>query len=182
MKRKRFVLLDRDGTIIVEKNYLSDPNGVELIPHAAPALRKLKELGLGLIVISNQAGVGRGYFNLKTLEAIHQRLKKILKNEGVDLDGIYFCPHTPENDCSCRKPKIGLVEKAANEHNFDPKLCFVVGDKKVDIDLGKNIGTTTILVRTGYGKQVEKEVTPDYTVNNLLAAAEIIKNKLTSSS
>lgn len=173
---KRFILLDRDGTIIVEKKYLSDPNGVELIPSAATALKKLKSLGFGLIVIANQAGVGRGYFTLKTLDAIHERLKKLLKEEGVTLDGIYFCPHHPEDNCSCRKPKTGMVEKAIKKFKFDTKDCFVVGDKRVDIELGKNIGAKTILVKTGYGKEFEKEkdLNPDYVVDDLSGIVSIV--------
>lgn len=179
MKKKRYVLLDRDGTVIVEKNYLSNPKGVELIPNAAIALRKLKELGLGLIIVSNQSGIGRGYFSLKSLEAIHQRLRKVLEEQSVVLDGIYFCPHTPNNNCGCRKPKLGLIEKASRDHNFDPALSFVVGDNKGDIELGKNIGATTILVRTGYGKKIEKEkLNPDYIVDDLKDALSIIQSAI----
>lgn len=176
-KQKRFVLLDRDGTIIVEKNYLSNPDHIELLPGVAKALREFKKMGLGILVITNQSGVGRGYFNLITLNKIHKRLNKLLLEEGVVLDGIYFCPHLPEDNCLCRKPKTALVEKARKKHNFDPKLSFVVGDNRGDIELGKKIGATTILVRTGYGATVEKEktVNPDYKVDDLTGALDIIK-------
>lgn len=178
-KQKRFVLLDRDGTLIVEKNYLSDPHLIEFIPGALKTLKRLKEMGLGIVLITNQAGIGRGYFDLATLERIHKKLTGLLLKEGITLDDIYFCPHTPEDRCLCRKPNIGLVEKARDKHNFDPKLCFVVGDNKGDIELGKNIGAITILVRTGYGRQIEKEgISPDYVVDNLKAVLPIIKNEL----
>lgn len=176
MKTRRFVLLDRDGTILVHKNYLSHPADIELIHGAIDTLKKLKDLNLGLVIITNQSGVGRKYFDLATLEKIHQRLTNLLLKGGVILDDIFFCPHTPEDNCLCRKPKIGLVEKAMKKHNFDPKLSFVVGDNKSDIELGKNIGATTILVRTGYGKEVEKDVDVDYVVENLKEALSIIKN------
>lgn len=180
--KKRFVLLDRDGTVIIEKNYLSHPDKVELIPGVAKVLKQLKEMGLGLAIITNQSGVGRKYFDLETLEKIHRRLTDLLLKERVILDDIYFCPHTPEDNCLCRKPKVELVKKAAKKHNFDPKLCFVIGDNKGDIELGKNIGATTILVRTGYGRQIEKEkINPDYVVDNLEDVLPIIKNELAKS-
>lgn len=176
--KRRFVLLDRDGTIIVKKNYLSNPNHVELLPGVSTALKELQNLGLGLLIITNQSGIGRKYFDLATLEKIHQKLTYLLLKSGVVLDGIYFCPHIPEDNCLCRKPKKGLVEKARKEHDFNPKVCFVVGDNIGDIELGKNIGATTIFVRTGYGKQVEKEVNSDYVVNNLEAILPIIKHRV----
>lgn len=175
---KRFVILDRDGTIITERNYLSDHNQVELIPNAAIGLKKLRELGFGLLVVTNQAGIGRGYFNLDDLKLIHKRMIDLLAIEGVTLDGIYFCPHIPEDNCNCRKPKLDLIEKAAKEHNFDPKMSFVIGDKALDITLGQNMEAKTILVRTGYGAKVEKEniVKPDYVVDDLSEAANAISS------
>lgn len=177
MKKRRFVLLDRDGTIIVEKNYLSNPDHVELVPGAANALKELKNLGLGLVIITNQAGIGRKYFDLDALSKIHQKLTDLLLKNGVVLDDIYFCPHIPEDNCLCRKPKIELVEKARERHNFDPKLCFVVGDNTADIELGKNIGATTILVRTGYGEKITQEgsTKPNFVADDLLSAVAIIK-------
>lgn len=177
MKKRRFVLLDRDGTIIVEKNYLSNPDHVKLIPSALEALRKFKKLQLGLLIITNQSGVGRGYFSLRDLKLIHERMTDLLASEEIVLDGIYFCPHKPEDNCSCRKPKLGLVEEAAKKHSFDPKLSFVIGDKAIDIEMGKRLGATTFLVRTGYGKQAEKErINPDHVVDDLEAALPLIKN------
>lgn len=181
MKKRRFVLLDRDGTIILEKNYLSNPDHIELLPGALDALKELKKLGLGLVIITNQSGIGRKYFDLTTLSKIHQELTDLLLKKGVILDDIYFCPHTPDDNCLCRKPKIGLVEQARDKHNFDPKLCFVVGDKRADIELGKNIAAKTILVRTGYGRDTEKEgINPDYVVDNLAEILPIIKKELSN--
>lgn len=177
MNKKRFVLLDRDGTVILEKNYLSNPEHIEFLPGALDALKRLKRLGLGLLIITNQAGIGRKYFDLDALSKIHQKLISMLLENGVILDDIYFCPHTPEDNCLCRKPKIELVEKARKKHNFDPKLCFVIGDNKGDIELGKNIGATTILVRTGYGEKIAQEgsTKPNFVVDDLLSAVAIIK-------
>jgi phosphoheptose isomerase len=182
MTQRRFVVLDRDGTIIVERFYLSDPNMVELIPEAAKGLRNLSETGLGLIVITNQSGIGRGFFDEARLGLIHQRLRGLLESEGVYLSGIYSCLHTPEDDCQCRKPRPYLLELAAEELDFDPQECFIIGDKPCDIELGQQVGATTFLVRTGYGAQVAKEgtATPDYTVNGLTEAAEIVQHILTA--
>ncbi|MCP4599445.1 MAG: HAD-IIIA family hydrolase [Proteobacteria bacterium] len=173
---KRFVLLDRDGTINEERDYLSDANEVKLLPKAAVGLRRIQEIGLGLAVVTNQSGVGRGYFNLNDLENIHGRLSELLEAEGVELNGIYFCPHLPDDKCQCRKPRTGLIEQAAKELGFDPTGSFVIGDKVCDIDLGRGVGATTILVRTGYGAEQESDssMAPDYIVDDLAQAAEII--------
>lgn len=176
-KVKRFVLLDRDGTLIHERNYLSKPEQVELLPQTPDGLRILKGLGLGLVVVTNQSGLGRGYFNFSDLELVHGKLDSLLLAEGIELDGIFFCPHVPEDSCLCRKPKPGLVKKASKKHNFDPKLSFVIGDKPADIKLGQKIGAVTFLVRTGYGADFEKEgkLKPDFVVDDLKKAAEMIK-------
>jgi D-glycero-D-manno-heptose 1,7-bisphosphate phosphatase len=182
MTRQRFVVLDRDGTIIVEHHYLSDPCQVELISGVANGLRELSRLGLGLVVITNQSGVGRGFFNKVHVGLVHERMCQLLEAEGLHLDGIYFCPHKPEDDCPCRKPRPGLVEKAERDLGFDPQTAFVIGDKPCDIELGRQIGATTFLVRTGYGAQVAQEriITPDYIVDDIQEAAEIIKYLLVS--
>lgn len=181
MKQRRFVVLDRDGTIIVERNYLSDPNQVELIPGAARGLRKLGEMGFGLVVITNQSAVGRGFFDRARLDHIHRQLRGLLAKDAVYLDGIYFCPHRPEDGCPCRKPRPGLIELAAKELDFDPQASFVIGDKACDIELGQYIGATTFLVRTGYGAQVtaEGKVSPDYVVDDVTSAATVIERLIT---
>jgi D-glycero-D-manno-heptose 1,7-bisphosphate phosphatase len=167
--------------MILERNYLSDPRDVELIPGAAEGLRQLRKIGLGLLVVTNQSGVGRGYFDEAQLDIIHQRLRGLLRAEGVSLEGIYYCPHTPEDNCLCRKPRPQLVELAAAEHGFDPRLSFVVGDKPCDVELGRNVGATTILVQTGYGRQVaaDEQTNPDYLANDVRDAACIIAQLIT---
>ena len=182
MSNKRFVALDVDGIIIVELQYLSDPADVELISGAAAGLRQLSEMGLGLVAITNQSGVGRGYFDEERVHQIHQRISGLLEAEGVRLDGIYFCPHTPEDGCHCRKPKPGLLELAGKELDFDPGACFVIGDKACDIELGQRLGRTTFLVRTGYGAELANEgtVAPDHIVDGLREAAKVIQRLLES--
>lgn len=148
---RRVVVLDRDGTVIHERHYLSDPAQVELIPGVAPALRRLQQLGAGLVVLTNQSGVGRGMFTAQRVEAIHHRMCELLAAEGVRLDGVFYCPHTPEDGCACRKPATGLLERAARQLGFMPQESIVIGDKACDIELGRRVGAATVLVRTGYG-------------------------------
>ncbi len=177
MRPKRFVLLDRDGTIIKECHYLSDPQQVELLAGVAEGLRRMQELGLGAIAVTNQSGIGRGFFDEKRLREIHQRMLELLAIENVYLEDIYFCPHTPADSCSCRKPLPGLVEQAAEKYGFNPQDSFVIGDKPCDIELGQRVGAITFLVRTGYGAEVATSQTaaPDYVVDDLLEAARIIE-------
>jgi D-glycero-D-manno-heptose 1,7-bisphosphate phosphatase len=184
MTQRRFILLDRDGTINVERHYLSDPDQVELIPGVADGLRHLSEMGFGLLVVTNQSAIGRGYFDQSRLDLIHNRLIELLSREGVKLDGIYFCPHTPEDACQCRKPRTALVEAAARDLNFNPEDSFVIGDKPCDIELGQKVGATTILVRTGYGAQFPSNATllPDFVVEDMAQAADVIENLLASGS
>jgi HAD superfamily hydrolase (TIGR01662 family) len=162
---RRFVALDRDGTIIVERHYLSDPEQVALLPGAATGLRALR---------------ARGFFDQARLEAIHQRLGALLQAQGVRLDGLYVCPHRPDEGCACRKPGTGLLERAASELRFDPRSSFVIGDKACDVELGQRVGATTLLVRTGYGAQTLATLSsaPDYVADDLQHAAALIRATL----
>jgi len=177
MNQRRFVLLDRDGTIIEERCYLADPRQVEVIPGAVEGLRQLSQLGLGLAVVTNQSGVARGLLDLARLNSIHDRMRELLAAEGVRLDAIYSCLHAPQDDCACRKPRPGMVQAAASELSFEPREAFVIGDKACDIQLGQAVGATNLLVRTGYGAltAAEAATTPDYVVDNLQQAALTIE-------
>jgi len=172
---KRFVILDRDGTLIVERNYLSSPDGVELLAHAAVGLRRFKELGWGRLVVTNQSGIGRGYFTGETVDAIHSKMVALFARSGAEIDGIYVCPHAPEDDCNCRKPRTGLVLKAAADWGFTPSDCLFVGDKACDIDLGRALGGSTVLVLTGYGMEHWQTglARPDFVVRDLNEAVEV---------
>lgn len=182
---RRFVLLDRDGTINIERHYLSDPNQLSLLPGAAAGLRAMRDLGLGLVVVTNQSGIARGYFDEARLAAIHDRLHELLGAAGVELDGIYFCPHGPADNCPCRKPRAGMALAAARELDFRPEQAFMIGDKPCDIELGKCIGASTLLVQTGYGAESAKAadpcqpgIRPDYIVPDLKGAASVIRKLL----
>lgn len=174
MTERRFVLIDRDGTINVEKHYLSDPDQLQLIPGVGAAIRALKAAGLGVAVITNQSGIARGYFDHARLDQIHARLAALLEAEGTGVDGIYLCPHGPDDDCACRKPLPGMVEQAVAEHGFDPARAFMIGDKEVDVELGRAVGAETFLVRTGHGMKYVAGTKAHHVVDDLPAAARII--------
>ena len=137
----------------------------------------MRALGLGVIIITNQSGIGRKYFNESRLNTIHQELSNLLAFQNIYLDGIYYCPHIPEDHCTCRKPETGLLELAGDELNFNPTTTFVIGDKSSDIGLGHRMGATTFWVSTGYAFIPSHYIghPPDYSVNNLLEAANIIE-------
>lgn len=182
MTARRFVFLDRDGTIILKHDYQSDADLVELLPGAAAGLRRMRELGLGLVVVSNQSGVARGYFTAPSVEQVHQRLRELLAVEGVVLDAIYYCPHGPDDACACRKPAAGMIQRAQREQSADPGRSFVVGDNACDLDLARAVGARSILVRTGYGREIEAQGAPpaDAVADDLAAAAEQIGRWLDS--
>lgn len=171
---KRFVLIDRDGTLNVEKHYLSDPDQLELYPGAGAALRRLHDAGFGIAIVTNQSGIARGYFDLARLEQIHDRLRQLLAADGVVVDGIYLCPHGPDDDCDCRKPLPGMVSQAVAEHGFDPAQAVMIGDKEVDVDLGRAVGAATFLVRTGHGHNYVDATKADHVVDDLAAAVAVI--------
>ncbi len=173
------VFLDRDGTINKEVDYLDDPNRLYLIPGAAEAIRLLNDAGMRVIVVSNQAGVGRGYFSTATVEAIHQQLAKQLAIHGARLDAIYYCPHHPSDGCECRKPKTGMLLQASRKYGLDMRRAFIVGDKVSDLDAGRRVGCRTVLVLTGYGEQARETLNnsifqPDYISPDLSDAVKWI--------
>jgi D-glycero-D-manno-heptose 1,7-bisphosphate phosphatase len=174
---RRLAMIDRDGTITVERVYLSSPDQLELLEGAASGIRLLQELGLAAVVVTNQSGVGRGFFDQGTVDRVHERLSEMLAAEGASIDAYYVCPHHPEAACNCRKPAPELAQRAAKDFNADLAASFVIGDKPCDIDLGKAVGATTILVRTGYGAEFADslDLRPDYTADNLFEAACIIR-------
>jgi len=168
----RFALLDRDGTIIVEKNYLKSVDQLELLPNAAEGLRMLASQGFSLIVITNQSGIGRGLLTVAEVDAIHSELLRRLAAEGVNVAAIYYCPHAPEANCDCRKPRIALANQAATDlGGFDPSQSVVIGDKTSDIEFGRALGARTILVRTGYGREHEHAAKADAIADSLEQAA-----------
>ena len=150
--------MDRDGTLVREIGYLSDPDDLELLPGVAGALRAAHAAGAVVIVISNQSGIGRGLFSARRVHETMARLRELLRAEGVELDAIYFCPHRPEEGCVCRKPAPGLLERAAEDQQLSLRSSLMVGDKRLDAGTGQAAGALGALVRTGYGREEESAI------------------------
>ena len=165
------VFLDRDGTLMREVNYCADPKQVEIFPGVPEALLRLKAGGFKLIVVSNQAGIGRGYFTEEQYRAVEAEVARAIL--PAIFDGVYFCPDRPDRATVRRKPGPGMVLEAQRDHQIDLARSFFVGDKAIDIECGRNAGVRTILVKTGYGAN-EMHAAPDWTAKNLGAAADII--------
>ncbi len=152
------IFFDRDGTINVDADYLSDPDDLELIPGAVEAIRDANRLGVKAFVITNQSGVARGLYSEKDVRSVHHRMARLLAREGAHIDAYYYCPHHPEygkapyrKACDCRKPKTGMLMQARSEFGIDLASSFVVGDKCTDLQAGRAAGCSTVLVLTGYG-------------------------------
>jgi D-glycero-D-manno-heptose 1,7-bisphosphate phosphatase len=143
----RALFLDRDGTVIEECDYLSDPELVRLLPGVAEALAALASEGWKLIVVSNQSGVGRGLIAPHQMEAVQGRFLELMQSNGIPVTGSYFCMHTPEDRCRCRKPSPFLLERAAIEQSLDLGASFMIGDREGDILCGRNAGCSTIWLR-----------------------------------
>ena len=156
------VLLDRDGTIIEERGYLDRLDLIAPYAWSAEAIRLLTGAGFAVVVVTNQAGVARGYFDEDFVRQAHARLDELLCGEGAEVNGYYYCPHHPDGvveryrrACRCRKPGPGMAESAARDLGLDLSRSFVVGDKRLDIELAEGVGATGVLVRTGYGRHGE---------------------------
>ena len=176
---KRAVFLDRDGTIIVDRHYLSDPAQVELIPGAPAALRRLQDAGFLLIIVTNQSGIGRGYYTEADMHRVNERLVAELAPAGVRFERIYFSPEAPEQPSRGRKPSPAFLFEARDEFGVDLSQSYMVGDKSLDVECGRNAGVkASILVRTGHGRDTEHlhkgQLTSAIIVDALPAAAEWI--------
>jgi len=184
--KNKAVFLDRDGTINVEVGYLSNPEDLELIPGAARAVARLNDAGFVVVVVTNQAGVARGYFTEEDVIAVNRRMVEVLQQEGARIDGIYYCPHHPEfggetyrKDCECRKPNTGMVKRAIADLDIDVSRSYVVGDHMGDVLLGINSGARSIHVLTGHGtdereKLIERGINTVYLARDLTDAVEHI--------
>lgn len=178
------VFVDRDGTINVDGPYLSDPDKFKMYPDVGKGIKELKDNGFKIIVITNQSGIARGYFTEKQLADIHAKMEKEFKKFNVELDGIYYCPHHPDDNCNCRKPKTGLLDKAIKDHDIIVEESYMIGDKIQDIEAGKKIGMKGILipVRDGKDETIYEEhrrgCRPDYVACDFEdAVGWVLKNK-----
>lgn len=181
----KIVYLDRDGTINVEKNYLIDPKDFEFINGSDKAIKLLKDNGYKVVVVTNQAGVARGYYSEEDVIKLHEYINKLLSKIGTSIDKFYYCPHHPvagigyyKRICPCRKPGTQMLEKAAKTYDIDVDNSYMIGDNMADMAAGNSFGVKTILVGTGYGKSVKERgaVKYDFYADNLLEAAEYIIN------
>jgi len=174
-KIKPAIFLDRDGVIIKEKNFLINPDEIKFYPGSIDALRSLGD-DYAKVVVSNQSGVSRGYFSENDVKTFNLSLDIALKEFDITIDGWYFCPHGPDDGCECRKPKTGLIVRAADDLGLDLKNSWMIGDKSSDIQAGSSAGLKTILVKTGYGGNEANavEVFPTFIADDLLAAVAYI--------
>lgn len=185
VNKRGAVFLDRDGVVNEEINYLSDPEQVYLILGASQAIRLLNRNGVPVIVVTNQSGVAMGYLSEKQLSGIHRTLSSMLAQENAHVDRFYYCPHHPiarldayRLDCECRKPRPGLLLRAARDFDLDLPQSYMIGDKVSDLVAGLNSGCRVILVQTGYGAQVwqtwSEDFAPDFVARDLLNAVRWI--------
>jgi D-glycero-D-manno-heptose 1,7-bisphosphate phosphatase len=166
---KQAVFLDRDGTVNEEVGYLRDVAKLKLIPGAGSAIRKLNEAGFLVVLVTNQAGVARGYFPESLIAEVHARLDELLHAEDARLDAVYYCPHHPTAGttaytrvCDCRKPGTGLIKQATRDLHIDVKHSYMVGDKWSDVELGQRAGTAAVLVKSGYAPDDPGNVRPPH--------------------
>ncbi len=176
------IFLDRDDTIIRDISYLDDPDAVEFLPHAIDGLQLMQKMGLRLVMVTNQSGIGRGLVSEDTVKAVHRQLEKMLAEQRIRLTAIYYCPHAPGQGCSCRKPETGLLEQAQADLGCSLEHSWMIGDKPSDIELGKRVGARTILIRSPVaGRTGEAELLePDFVVDDLAQAAERIRRTIAS--
>lgn len=190
-RRLTAVFLDRDGTLNEEVGYVNHIDRLRLYPWAAEAIRKLNRARIPVIVITNQSGVGRGYFSEELVHKVHQKIALELAASEARLDAFYYCPHHPDSDletyrkkCRCRKPLAGMVDEASKRFNIDVKSSYVVGDSTRDMEMGFKAGARTVLVMTGYGRGNYENQRgrwprqPDLIAENLLEAVEKILGEL----
>lgn len=188
MKRPA-LFIDRDGTISEEVGYINHPSRFRVFPYSAEAIRILNESGWLAILITNQAGVARGYFSEEVIQKVHDQLTRDLQNESARLDAIYYCAHHPSVgeppyrfDCDCRKPKTGLIQQAAKDFEIDLPVSWMAGDRYSDVELARNAGLRSAFVLSGYGRgEWEYQSStwqhqPDLVCENLLEAVKSIVN------
>lgn len=178
--KRRAVFLDRDGTVSREVGYLTDIDRLELLPGSAAAIGAINRSGLLAILATNQSGVARGLFPEQAVRNAHARLRQLLSRYGAWLDGVYYCPHHPQEGrppyrlrCLCRKPRPGMLHRAATEHRLDLEDCYMVGDSGRDVNLAHSVGATAVLVLTGYGRGAWRRQRPHFRPQPAFIAADL---------
>ena len=184
------VFLDRDGVLVDELDFLTDPDELRLLPGAADAVRALNQRGVPVVVITNQSAVARGLIDLAGLDAVHERLRAKLAEGGAHVDAIFFCPHHPtagdppwRTECDCRKPRPGLLERAARALGLDLARSYVIGDSLRDLEAGAAVGAHGILVATGKGRRELERLraaggAPPHTARDVRDAVQLVLREL----
>ena len=185
--RRRAIFMDRDGTVLDEVGYVNHVDRVRMLPNSPAAVRRANEAGFQVVVVTNQAGVARGYFPESLVTDVNDLLRALLAEQGARVDGIYYCPHHPtvgpdpyRKECDCRKPRPGMLLRAAEEMGIDLSTSYVVGDTVKDVEARHNVGATSVLLRTGYGRgELELHSAgwkrhPHHIADDLLAAVDWI--------
>lgn len=174
-KMKPAIFLDRDGTINREIGYLSEPEKFELLPNALAGLKKMQDMDYRLVIVTNQAGIGLGYFTKEDFYRVNKKMLTQISKAGITLDKIYFCPHSKADNCPCRKPEISLILRAKEDLNLDLSHSFFIGDNQIDIETGDRAGMKTILIQSDINPdQSNLAITPDFIAKDLLEAADFI--------
>ena len=175
----RAVFMDRDGTVSEEIGYLYEAGLYKPFSYAGPAIRRINDSGMKAVLITNQSGIGRGYFDEAMVHQVHDLLRLELARYGARLDAVYFCPHRPDDGCDCRKPQPGMLRRAEKDLNIDLAGSYVIGDKHVDVETGYAVGAKSILVLTGYGREErdshrDSDRQPHLVAENLKEAVDVI--------
>jgi D-glycero-D-manno-heptose 1,7-bisphosphate phosphatase len=179
-KPRQAVFLDRDGTVAEDVGYLNHLSRFQMYAYSAAAIRRLNEAKLPVVIVTNQAGVARGYFPEELVQQVHARMIAELAAQGARVDAVYYCPHADEDNCACRKPRPGMLERAAREHHLELRGSWMVGDRSVDMEMAHATGCRSILVLSGYGRGEYEwhhknwKRQPEHIVENLEKAVEII--------
>jgi len=169
----RAVFIDRDGTMARDVHYCSRPEDFQLFPETAKAISLLNERGFKVIVITNQSGIARGYFTEEMLAKIHEKMRNELAQQGAIIEAIYYCPHHPDENCGCRKPKPKMVLQAALDLDIDLRQSYVIGDSDMDTKMGKRVGCKAVLISTlGKNSYIQGQTSPDFIAPNLYEAAK----------
>jgi len=178
MKKQKAIFLDRDGVINDKTECVKTPREFRLLPNTVKGLKLLMNTSFKLIIVTNQIRLGKGEISIKEYNKVNEKMLKLFKQNNANADAIYYCPHRIEEHCNCRKPDLGMLNKAKKDFNLDFRKCWLVGDKTSDIKAGERIKCKTILVKTGAaGKDQKHKIHPDFVADDLYEAAKIIYSK-----